>query len=67
MARVFLINVLECPKCFGRMKVIAAIEDPKVVCKILDHLGLPTDVPSPAPAKSSQIEFEEIVYDLDDF
>ena len=67
MARVFLINVLECPKCFGRMKVIAAIEDPKVVCKILDHLGLQTDVPSPAPAKSSQIEFEEIVYDLDDF
>ncbi len=65
MARIFLIDVLECQNCGGRMKVIAAIEDPDVIRKILVHLGLPTDIPTPVPPRSQQSEFDEIVYDLD--
>ena len=31
--------------------MIAYITDPKVVVKILMHLGLPTEVPAPSPAR----------------
>ena len=64
-ARSFLLDVLECPRCGGRMKIIASIEEPDVIHRILDHLGLPTEVPSPAPPRSRQADFEEIIYDLD--
>jgi hypothetical protein len=30
------------------MRLLATIEDPRIVC----HLGLPTDVPQPRPARS---------------
>jgi hypothetical protein len=41
MARVFALDVLECPRCGGRMRILAAIEDPSVARKILDSLGCP--------------------------
>jgi hypothetical protein len=41
MRRVFGIDVLACPQCEGRCRVIACIEDPVVIRKILTHLGLP--------------------------
>ena len=31
------------------MRVVATIEDPVVMRKILTHLGLPTEVPAPRP------------------
>jgi hypothetical protein len=31
------------------MRVVATIEDPVVIRRILTHLGLPTDVPAPQP------------------
>jgi hypothetical protein len=65
MARVYLFDVLECPRCQGRMKIIATIWDRSVIRKILAHLGLPALAPTPAPARSRQAEFEEIVYELD--
>lgn len=34
------LDVLYCPTCHGRMELIAAIEDPAVVARILSHLGL---------------------------
>jgi len=67
LARIFLIDVLECPMCQGRMKIISTIKDPEVIHRILEHLGLPTEVPSPAPARSPQLELEDIIYDFDDF
>ena len=30
----------KCDKCGGRVKIIASIEDPEVIEKILKHLGL---------------------------
>ena len=35
----------------GALKIIAAIEDPPVIVKILSHLGLPTRAPPRAPAR----------------
>ena len=35
----------------GKMKIIAAIEDPKVIRKILEHMGLDTKPPRLMPAR----------------
>ena len=37
---VFAIDIEKSEKCGGNMKVIASIEDPDVIDKILKHLGL---------------------------
>jgi len=52
LRRAFQIDVLRCPRCEGRMKVLAAINDPEVAQKILRHLGLPAEPPSCAPARA---------------
>ena len=51
LKRVFNIDVETCHVCSGKMKIIAAIEDPAVIKKILTHLGLPTKAPKPWPAR----------------
>ena len=40
LKRVFAIDIEKCEKCGGKMKVIASIEEPDVIEKILKHLGL---------------------------
>lgn len=52
LKRVFNIDVEICAACGGKAKVIAAIEDPAVIRKILDHLGLPTKSPAILAARS---------------
>ena len=36
--RVFNIDIETCEACGGRVKVIACIEDPAIIQRILDHL-----------------------------
>ena len=43
---------LECPRCLGRMKIVAAIHSPDAIRKILDCLDLPSCAPPVAPAVS---------------
>ena len=38
--KIYEVDPLVCPKCSGEMRVIAFIEDPDVIKKILKHLGL---------------------------
>ncbi len=52
LKRVFDIDVEQCPHCGGNLKIIAPIEAPGVIAKILAHLGLPTRAPPRAPARS---------------
>jgi len=49
--RVFAIDLTTCPQCGGPLTIIAAIEDPPVIAKILTHLGLPTRAPPKAQAR----------------
>src|SRR5262249_49550809 len=50
LQRVFSVDALACPNCGGRMRVIATIDDPRVVRRILTHLGLLCDAgPPPRP------------------
>ncbi len=51
LKRVFAIDLTTCPQCGGPFTILAAIEDPKVIIKILTHLGLPTRAPPRAPAR----------------
>ena len=43
------LDVLRCPRCAGRMQLIATIEDPAVVQRILTHLRLPGAREDPRP------------------
>ena len=52
LKRVFQIDLTECPDCGGEVKLIAVIMERKVVCKILDHLGLPSEPPRVTPARA---------------
>jgi hypothetical protein len=39
LKRVFAIDITTCPQCGGPLTILAAIEDPAVIGKILSHLG----------------------------
>ena len=51
LKRVFDINIERCPHCGGAFRIIAAIEDPPVIAKILAHLGLLTRGPPRSPMR----------------
>ena len=48
LKRVFGIDIKTCPACGGAVRIIACIEDPKVIAKILSHL----DAKAPEPGSS---------------
>jgi hypothetical protein len=50
MKRVWALDVLECPRCLGRMRILAAIHPLDATRKILECLGLPSRAPPLAPA-----------------
>ena len=43
LRRTFEVDVLACPKCRGRLKVVAVITEPEPVRRILEHLHMPRD------------------------
>lgn len=45
LKRVFNFDISVCKSCGGKVKIISAIEDPQVIKKILDHLGIPSSPP----------------------
>ena len=52
MRRTFGLDVLACPRCGGRLRLIALVEEAAVIDRILRHLGLPTAIPTPRPART---------------
>ena len=50
LKRVFDIDIAQCPHCGGQLKLIAAIEEPAAIARILTHLGLAAQPPPRAPA-----------------
>jgi hypothetical protein len=55
MRRSFGIDTLACPRCPGRLRLIALIEEPSVIERILRHLCLPTEVPTPRPGRAPSL------------
>jgi len=52
MARTFGFDVLACPRCGGRLRLIALIDEAAVVDRILRPRGLPAEIPTPRPARA---------------
>jgi hypothetical protein len=48
---VFRIDVLECERCGGEMKVLALVTEQAAIKKILEHLDLPSTGPPIAKAR----------------
>lgn len=55
LKRVFALDLTICPQCGGPLTLIAAIEEPAVIAKILAHLGLPTRAPPRATARLDEL------------
>ena len=51
MRRVWVVDVLECPRCRGRRKLIAVITNSAVIVAFLSSLGLPTRAPPRGPVR----------------
>jgi hypothetical protein len=63
MQRAFGNDLLGCPDCGGKMKLIAVILERAAIRKILMHIGLPSEPPALAPARASpgaQLRFDDI-------
>ncbi len=52
LRRVFDVDVLRSAHCGGKQRLLALIQDPLVVRRILGHLGLPTEQAPIAPARA---------------
>jgi uncharacterized protein with PIN domain len=55
LKRVFDIDIERCPQCGGKLKLIAAIEEPAVIERILTHLGLSAQPPPRTPARRVEL------------
>ena len=51
LMRTFGVDVLQCPKCKGRMKLIAMVTEPKSVARYLAGIGELTNVPGRSPSR----------------
>ena len=54
LKRVFDIDIERC-QCGGKLKLVAVIEEPAVIEKILTHLGLCAQPPPRAPARRVEL------------
>lgn len=58
MQRGFGFDVLACPRCPGRLRLVVLIQDGAVIQRILRHLGLPTVVPEMQRSRAPPLPFE---------
>ena len=58
MQRSFGFDVLACPRCSGRLTLVALIRAPDVVGRILRHLHLPDAVPVMRPARDPPLPLD---------
>jgi hypothetical protein len=58
MTRSFGFDPLVCP-CGGRLRLLAVIDAPGVIRRILEHLGLPTALPAMRPPRAPPLAFDE--------
>ena len=55
MQRAFELDVLACPRCGGRLRLIATLEDPREIRDVLDALALSTEPVDRAPPPSLSV------------
>jgi hypothetical protein len=62
MKRTWALNVMRCPKCERRMRVIATVTAPSTVRRILEHLRLRADPLPRAPARDPTWEQQDLSF-----
>jgi len=65
MRRSFGFDVLACPRCGGRFRLVALIEERSVIDRILRHLGLPAEVPATRPSRAPPASPHQVRFDDD--
>jgi hypothetical protein len=60
LRRVFAVDVLACPRCGGRMRVLAALHPPETTQAILRCLALPARAP---PLRAARCEASQEAHD----
>jgi hypothetical protein len=65
LRRVFAVDVLECPRCGGRMRLLAAVQPPDVTQAILDCLDLSSRAPPTAAALPEPDDEDEWLRDAE--
>ncbi len=63
LKRVFKIDITQCPKCGGTLRIIAAITQPDVIQKILDHAHQQQAPPRAPPARVNRPITSEFQFD----
>jgi hypothetical protein len=58
MRRSFGFDVLDCPRCGGRLRLIALIEQAAAIEPILRHLGLTAEIPDPCSARAPPLPYD---------
>lgn len=56
--RSFGFDVLDCPRCGGRLRLIVLIEQAAVIERILCHLGLTVEIPDPCSARAPPLPLD---------
>lgn len=63
MTRSFGFNVLLCPRCTRKMRVLSTITEPAVVRKLLAHLGVRASPLPHAPARDPDGEQTDLGFE----
>jgi uncharacterized protein YbaR (Trm112 family) len=71
LARTFAVDVLACPKCHGRMRLLASVQEPAKVARFLAAMGEPTELPRRTPGRGppywkSRVLRRQVLGDEDD-
>jgi len=65
MKRTWALDVLACPRCSRKLRVLATITQPDVIRKILEHLGVRSSPLPRAPARDPDGEQTDLGFDAD--
>jgi hypothetical protein len=60
LRRVFAVDVLTCDRCSGKRRLVALADKQEAITKILAHLGLPQEAPSPWLARAPPQELDPV-------
>jgi hypothetical protein len=58
LRRSLSVDALECPKCHGRLRVVAVITERDATRRILAYLGMPTEPPPIARARDPSDDYD---------
>ncbi len=70
LKRTFAVDVLECPRCQGRMRLLAMVTEPASIARYLAATGEATEVPQRSPGRGppywkSQVLRRQVLGDED--